>query len=180
MYVFSYSGLTASLLRSFTDFDADLNLPVFVGLIRNANRIDKEKGFLSLSAYERACSIMATLFSLLTLDEKNELIKYLSDYYKLLNTYDEILYWLKSSSLQYQQKDEDVDMFQNMIDDLYDKVMENGIDIYADENYGYHNAWSLLRARKRKLNLGEKDDVDIHEYISKIIKPQYVLSLIHI
>lgn len=160
------------------DFDADLNLPVFVGLIRNANRIDKEKGFLSLSAYERACSIMATLFSLLTLDEKNELIKYLSDYYKLLNTYDEILYWLKSSSLQYQQKDEDVDMFQNMIDDLYDKVMENGIDIYADENYGYHNAWSLLRARKRKLNLGEKDDVDIHEYISKIIKPQYVFKVL--
>lgn len=176
--VYYHLEIISKLWFECKDFDTVLNLPIFVGLIRNANRIDKETDFFTLSAFQRACLIMATLFSLLTLEEKTELIKYLSYYYKLLNTYDEILYWLKSYSIQYQRKDEDVEMFQNMIDNLYDNVMEQGIDIYADENYGYHNAWALLRSKKRKLNLDEKDNIDINEYISRIIKPEYVYKLL--
>ncbi len=176
--VYYHLEIISKLWFERNDFDAELNLPIFVGLVENANRIDKEAGFFTLSAYQRAGSIMATLFSLLTAEEKMELVKYLSDSYKLLNTFDEILYWLKASSLQYQQKDEDVEMFQNMIDNLYDNVMENSIDIYADNNYGYRNTWSLLRSKKRKLNLGEKENVDIHEYVSKIMKPEYVFKIL--
>lgn len=122
------------------DFEQDLNLPIFIGLVRNSRKLDKEQGFFTLSAYQRACAIMATLFSHLAEEEKKDLIDYLKDYYIFINVYDEILYWLNSSTLYYDKKEQDTKLFENMIINMFNIIIDTPIDIYSDDNYGYHNS----------------------------------------
>lgn len=160
------------------DFDKELNLPIFVGLIQNSQKIDREKGFMSLSAYQRTCAIMATLFSLLTYKEKSDLIDYLKDYYKYINVCDEILYWLNSSALNYNEKEQDVELFESMIINMFNEIINTPVDIYSDDNYGYHNSWALLRAKRKVLNLEKDAQVDIIDYISKIMKPSYIYKIL--
>lgn len=160
------------------DFEQDLNLPIFIGLVRNSQKFDKEQGFFTLSAYQRACAIMATLFSHLTGEEKTELIEYLKDYYKNINVYDEILYWLNSSSLYYDKKEQDAKLFEDMIINMFNKIIDTPIDIYSDDNYGYHNSWALLRAKRKVLNLQKDADIEITNYISAIMKPNYIYKIL--
>lgn len=160
------------------NFDNDLNLPILIGLITNSQKIDKEAEFFGLSAYQRACAIMATLFSLLTDKEKADLIDYLKDYYKFINVYDSILYWLDSSILQYEKKEVDIELFKNMVIRMSDEIIHKPIDIYCDDNYGYHNSWALLRVKRKILKLEENADVEIIDYIKSIIKPTYIYKIL--
>lgn len=176
--IYHHIEIISKLWLERTDFDKDLNLPIFVGLIRNSQKIDKERGFLSLSAYQRACAIMATLFSLLTDKEKSELIDYLKNYYIHLNVYDEILYWLDSSSVNQNRKNQDIKLFEDMIFNMYDEIIGTPIDIYSDENYAYHNSWTLLRTKRKVLNLGKDANLEIVDYISAIMKPNYVYKVL--
>lgn len=176
--IYYHYEIISKLWFSRNDFDKDLNLPILVGLIQNSQKIDKERGFFSLSAYQRAGSIMATLFSQLTDEEKIELIDYLKDYHKNINVYDEILYWLKSSSLYYDKKEQDIKLFEKMIVNMYNEIIETPIDIYSDDNYGYHNSWALLRTKRKVLNLEEDADIEIIDYISAIMKPNYIYKIL--
>lgn len=160
------------------DFETDLNLPILIGLIRNSHKLDKKQGFFSLSAYQRACVIMASLFSHLTHNEKSELIDYLKGYHKYIKVYDEILYWLNSSDLNYNEKEQDIKLFEKMIADMFNEIINTPVDIYSDDNYGYQNSWALLRAKRKILNLGKNADIDIIDYISSIMKPNYIYKVL--
>ena len=160
------------------DFGACLNYPILIGLINNSDKISKERGFLALSPYQRACAIMATLFSLLNEDEKLKTISHLKRNVKLLDLSSQIKYWLNSSSLYYEKKEADIASFETLITDMYNMIITTPIDIYCDENYCVHNSWTLLRTKRKVLNLEDDADVDIIDYISAIMKPQYIYRVL--
>lgn len=150
------------------DFSKNLNLPIFVGLISNSAKIDKESGFFMLSPYQRTCSIMASLFSLISNKEKNELLEFLKNKYQYLNVIDGILYWLDSSSNNFQMKNIDIQSLGELLSNMYKDINNNNINIYDDEYYAFHNSWTLMRIKRRKLNLDNDDEINIIEYISSI------------
>ncbi len=160
------------------DFNINLNYPILIGLINNSDKISKENFFLALSPYQRACAIMATLFSLLNEEEKLQVITYLKKDIKLLNLCRQIAYWLNSSALHYENKESDVSDFETLITDTYNTVITTPIDIYCDENYGIHNSWVLLQAKRKILGLENNADVDIVDYISTIMKPEYIYRIL--
>ena len=160
------------------DFDTNLNYSILIGLINNSNKISKESGFLTLSPYQRACAIMATLFSLLNEVEKQKIISCLKENIKLLELCSQIKYWLNSSSLYYDKKEADVSNFESLITEMYNSIITTPIDIYCDENYGIHNSWELLRTKRRVMGLDEEADVEIVDYISKIMKPEYIYKVL--
>lgn len=160
------------------DFGTNLNYPVLIGLINNSDKISMESGFFTLSPYQRACAIMATLFSLLNEEEKLKAIAYLREDIKLLNLCDQIMYWLNSSSLYYEKKECDVANFETLIADMYNLIITTPIDIYCDDNYGVHNSWALLRTKRKILGLEKDADVDIIDYISEIMKPEYIYRVL--
>ncbi len=160
------------------DFDTNLNYPILIGLINNSNTISKESGFLTLSSYQRACAIMATLFSLLSEDEKSNVISFLKNDITFLNLCSQIIYWLNSSSLHYREKESDVAKFETLITDMYNSIITKPIDIYCDENYSVRNSWALLRTKRKVLNLDKDADVDIIDYVSSIMKPKYIYKVL--
>ena len=160
------------------DFATNLNYPILLGLINNSDKISKESGFLTLSPYQRSCSIMATLFSLLNEEEKINVISYLKKDIKLLNLCSHIMYWLESSSLYYEKQKSDVANFETLIADMYHLIITTPIDIYCDKNYSVHNSWALLRTKRKILNLEKDADVDIVDYISAIMKPEYIYRVL--
>lgn len=160
------------------DFGNILNYYILIGLINNSNKISRESGFLTLSPYQRACAIMATLFSLLNEEEKLKVISYLKKDIKLLSLCNQIMYWLNSSSLYYENKESDVAMFETLINDMYNLIITTPIDIYCDENYVIHNSWTLIQIKRKMLGLADDEDVDIIDYISAIMKPEYIYKVL--
>lgn len=160
------------------DFGTDLNYPILIGLINNSDKISKESSFLALSPYQRACAIMATLFSLLSEEEKAQTIAHLKNDIKLLDLCSQIMYWLNSSSLYYNNKESDVANFETLIANMYNSIITTPIDIYSDKNYSARNSWALLRAKRKVLNLDDDADVDITDYISAIMKPKYIYKVL--
>lgn len=160
------------------DFESILNYPILIGLINNSNKISNDIGFLALSPYQRACATMATLFSLLSDEDKMKVISYLKGDIKFLNLCSHIKYWLNSSSIQYDKKDSDVSMFETLIHEMFNVIVETPIDIYCDENYEINNSWVLLQAKREISKSDEKDNVDIINYISSIMKPEYIYKVL--
>lgn len=160
------------------DFDNNLNYPVLIGLINNSDKISKENGFFTLSPYQRACAIMATLFSLLKEEEKQKIISYLKENIKLLELCSQITYWLNSSSLYYEKKEADVANFEVLLTDMYNSIITTPIDIYCDENYEVHNSWTLLRTKRKVMGLDKEADVEVIDYISQIMKPEYIYKIL--
>ncbi|MCM1225337.1 MAG: KAP family NTPase, partial [Lachnospiraceae bacterium] len=176
--IYYHIEIISKLWFARNDFEKDLNLPIIIGLVRNSQKLDKEQGFFSLSAYQRACAIMATLFSHLSEEEKTDLINYLKDDYKFINVYDEILYWLNSSSLNYDKKEQDAKLFEDMIINMFNEIIKIPIDIYSDENYGYRNSWAVLRTKRKVLNLDKDSDIEMIDYISAIMQPNYIYKIL--
>ena len=160
------------------DFESILNYPILIGLINNSNKISNDIGFLALSPDQRACATMATLFSLLSDEDKMKVISYLKGDIKFLNLCSHIKYWLNSSSIQYDKKDSDVSMFETLIHEMFNVIVETPIDIYCDENYEINNSWVLLQAKREISKSDEKDNVDIINYISSIMKPEYIYKVL--
>ncbi|MGN1398465.1 MAG: hypothetical protein ACI4WG_00480 [Erysipelotrichaceae bacterium] len=67
---------------------------------------------------------------------------------------------------------------EDMIIDMYRTITETPIDIYSEENYAYHNSWALLHTKRKVLKLEKDADVEMREYISKIMKPHYVYKIL--
>lgn len=160
------------------DFDVNLNYSVLIGLINNSEKISKGHSFFILSPYQRACAIMATLYSLLNEVEKQKIISCLKENIKLLELCSQIKYWLNSSSLYYDKKEADVSNFESLITEIYNSIITTPIDIYCDENYGIHNSWELLRTKRRVMGLDEEAAVEIVDYISKIMRPEYIYKIL--
>lgn len=160
------------------DFSTNLNYPILIGLINNSEKISRESGFLALSPYQRACAIMATLYSLIKEEEKSLVVACLKKDIKFLNLCSQIMYWLNSSSLYYSEKESDVASFATLITDMYNSIITTPIDIYCDKNYGVHNSWALLRTKRKVLDLDKDADVDIVDYISSIMKPKYIYRVL--
>lgn len=158
------------------DLDESIVFNALLGMIRNINKLNKERGFFSLSAYQRACIIMADWFSLLSNEEKETFLESLNGKYLLIGALDEMFYWIKSDKNR-RRKDNDVEMFQSLLNKLCKEAMDEPIDILSDSNYAYHNIWAVLRARKRIENLDD-EELNIRDYIRVIMKPQHVYRLL--
>lgn len=159
------------------DFDKVLIFQIFIGLIKNVNKLDKEAAIFVLNPYNRACAILADLFSQFSNDEKFDLIDRLKNRFNLIYVCDEMLYWLDSLPY-YDKKEQDAKLMEDMIIDMYRTITERPIDIYSEENYAYHNSWALLRTKRKVLKLEKNADVEMREYISKIMKPHYVYKIL--
>ena len=172
--VYYHLEIISKLWYARNDFDEKICTPIIVGLINNSNTIDNERGFFTLSAYQRATAIVATLFTKINENDKKDLINYLRGKYHLIEICDEILYWLDSSSFMEEASSIDVQLFEELLFDMYNQIINTPINILEKDNYERHNLWALLRIKRRLLRLDKDEKVDIKDYISTVLQPEHI------
>lgn len=160
------------------NFNNNLNYPILLGLIKSSLLISDEKGFLSLSAYQRACSIMATLYLKTTEYEKRSIRECFIKEIKLYKTLDEMIYWINSSRTNYQGKEDDENELNSLRNEIYNTIISTPVNLFDDKYYSKHITWILIREKRRTMGLDESANVEIHDYIIKIFEPKYVYKLI--
>lgn len=160
------------------NFNNNLNYPILLGLIKSSLLISNENSFLSLSAYQRACSIMATLYLKITEDEKKIIKECFINEIKLYRALDEMIYWINSSSMYYQNKEDDEKELISLRNDIYNTIIKTPVNLFEDKYYSKYITWILIRERRRVMGLDKSANVEIHDYISKIFQPKYVYKLI--
>lgn len=146
-----------------TDFTSKQSSYLFKGLLNNIDKINKQSSFLTLSPYDRAISIMASLFIKMEKEEKKEIIKFFENNYIYLGLIDKINYWLKDNEIN----------LNDVLNKMCKYILKHNINIYSQENYKRRNAWALVKYNKSK-----NDSEEIKEYIEKIIEPKYIYKIL--
>ena len=153
-------------------------IPIIVGLINNSNTIDNERGFFTLSARQKATAIVATLFTKTNENDKKDLINYLRGKYNFIEICDEILYWLDSSSFKAEVSSIDVQLFEELLFDMYNQIVSTPINLFEEDNYEPYNLWALIRIKRRLFKLDEEEKVDIKDYISTVLRPKHIYTFL--
>lgn len=152
--------------------------PSLIGLIKSSLTISRETGFLSLSAFQRSCSIMATLY--LKIDEKQKcaVVELFRENLKLLETLYDLIYWINSSKAKSDSQNDGVKTLESLCVELYETIISKPINIFEDDNYFPNISRVLLNIKRKFLHQGKTKNVEIVDYIEKVFKSEFVYKLI--
>ncbi len=152
------------------DFEKQRNYPLLLGLKSIILHVDTESEFLRSSPYIRATSIMATLFSMISAEQKKLFIESVSKDYRYLYTLYQMSSWLED-----QDKDS-LEIINKALEKMFRAISNNTINLYDDSFYIRNNIWAFVWVKKRLFGLD--DSVEIRDYINKVFNYEIVYRIL--
>lgn len=140
-------------------------------LFNNIWRIDNSSVFMGLSARSRCHIIMWELIQRLSDEEFEEFLKQVNKQYDKIETVNSITYWFESD-----KDNKNVvgrqEQWKGIENRIVSDIIDNDIDLYADEYYHLHNIWALYR------NL--KDEMSVFQcYVKKRINRKNIFRMLY-
>lgn len=133
--------------------------------------IDNSSVFMGLSAHSRCQIIMWELIQRLSDEEFEDFINRVSKQYDKIETVNSISYWFESDNDNKNVLGRKEQWKENE-DRIVSDIINNDIDLYADEYYHLHNIWALYR------NL--KDEMSVFQcYVKKRISRKNIFRMMY-
>ena len=149
------------------DFEEQQNYPILIGLKNIVLKISTDSGFLVLSPFRRATAIMANLFSLISVKQKECFINSISKDYRYLYALYQMTLWLDKDNDK-----ESIEIINKTLEEMFWAISDNTINLYTDSFYVRNNIWAFVWIKKRILNLDET--VEIRDYINRVFEKRIV------
>ena len=133
-----------------------------------------DKSFLwsGLNSQQRATIVLSDLLlNLDELDRKRFLNKIKNDF-KSLRIFESILYWMDPKDQPDKKNNiECLDEFTKVYKDMINKIVENKINIYTKETYGFQNLHSLLKLEDIDIRKNMKlDQFNVYMFLADLVR----------